>query len=264
VHRLVTLTLKHEEKTRDLIELMDYSNYAEMCSEKSLAAKRASTACTRLFHCLLMKEQGARVFDTLIFDLDAAGNMSIFIDEVNMHHKVHLRDDPHIDSVIFFEERLVLAAHVKSIKISGKEDSKKDTGKKPMTNGEKLDAFRQVKSLEELAGIDSIFAPEEVRLFRIFDKVRVRVDTTTEFPLDIKCTLLFGPEEEEDAALLAKQEADKKQLAVRDNHQLASTAQAMGGAASVSGHQPGKGEGGAGRVAESAMVFEAENLDTDV
>jgi len=43
VHRLVTLTLKHGEKTRDLIELMDYSNYADLCSEKSLAAKRAST-----------------------------------------------------------------------------------------------------------------------------------------------------------------------------------------------------------------------------
>jgi exoribonuclease R len=43
VHRLVTLTLQHEEKTRELIELMDYSNYADMCSEKSYNAKRAST-----------------------------------------------------------------------------------------------------------------------------------------------------------------------------------------------------------------------------
>jgi hypothetical protein len=43
VHRLVTLTLTHGEKTRDLIELMDYSEYAEICSEKSLNAKRAST-----------------------------------------------------------------------------------------------------------------------------------------------------------------------------------------------------------------------------
>ena len=48
VHRLVTLSLKHEEKTRDLIELMDYSQYADMCSEKSLNAKRASTQCTRV------------------------------------------------------------------------------------------------------------------------------------------------------------------------------------------------------------------------
>lgn len=48
VHRLVTLTLSHGEETRDLIELMDYSEYAETCSEKSLNAKRASTQCTRV------------------------------------------------------------------------------------------------------------------------------------------------------------------------------------------------------------------------
>lgn len=52
VHRLVTLSLKHEEKTREIIEQIDYSSYAELCSEKSLAAKRASTACTRVSHCL--------------------------------------------------------------------------------------------------------------------------------------------------------------------------------------------------------------------
>lgn len=48
VHRLVTLSLKHEAKTRELIELMDYSKYADLCSEKSLNAKRASTQCTRV------------------------------------------------------------------------------------------------------------------------------------------------------------------------------------------------------------------------
>jgi hypothetical protein len=38
----VTLTLQHKEQTRDLIQLMDYTNYAELCSEKSYNAKRAS------------------------------------------------------------------------------------------------------------------------------------------------------------------------------------------------------------------------------
>ena len=95
---------------------MDYTGYADLCSEKSLAAKRASTQCTRLFHCLLMKSQGQRVFETLLFDLDQSGNISIYIDEVNMHHKIHLRDDSRIDSVIFFEEQLVIAAHVKPLR----------------------------------------------------------------------------------------------------------------------------------------------------
>lgn len=48
VHRLVTLTLQHKEATRELIELMDYSSYAELCSEKSYNAKRASQSCTRV------------------------------------------------------------------------------------------------------------------------------------------------------------------------------------------------------------------------
>lgn len=48
MHRLVTLTLQHKEATRELIELMDYSSYAELCSEKSYNAKRASQSCTRV------------------------------------------------------------------------------------------------------------------------------------------------------------------------------------------------------------------------
>lgn len=92
---------------------MDYSDYAELCSEKSLNAKRASTQCTRLFHCLLLKQQGVRVFDTLLFDMDHSGTISIYIDEVNMHHKIRIRDDSRIDSVLFFEEEFVLVAHIK-------------------------------------------------------------------------------------------------------------------------------------------------------
>ena len=69
--------------------------------------------------------------------MDQTGNISIYIDEVNMHHKIHLRDDPRIDSVIFFEESLVIAAHLK-------QDHR--------TNGDKVDAFKQVKALDELLG----------------------------------------------------------------------------------------------------------------
>ena len=42
VHRLTTLCIQHGPQTYESIENMDYSKYAEMCSEKSLAAKRAS------------------------------------------------------------------------------------------------------------------------------------------------------------------------------------------------------------------------------
>ena len=42
-HRLVTLTLAHREKTRELIDDLDYTKYAELCTEKSLNAKKASS-----------------------------------------------------------------------------------------------------------------------------------------------------------------------------------------------------------------------------
>ena len=112
VHRLVTITLKHEEQSRDMIELMDYSNYAELCSEKSYNAKKASTMCTRLFHCLMLKSQGIKIYETLLFDIDS-GTVSIYIDEINMHQKIRLRDDVRIDSVVFFEEQLTAVAHIK-------------------------------------------------------------------------------------------------------------------------------------------------------
>ena len=35
------------------------------------------------------------------------------------------------------------------------------------------------------------FAPQELLVFKVFDKVKVKVDTTTEFPLDIKCYLVI-------------------------------------------------------------------------
>lgn len=137
--------------------------------------------------------------------MDATGNISIYIDEVNMHHKVHLRDDPRIDSVIFFEEQLIIAAHVKQIKKPSREAGDESS------SSNKLEAFKLVKSIQELDGPNSKFAPEELLIFRIFDKVKVRVDTTTEFPLDIKCSLIFGPEDlVEYQRLFSEQEAAKQ------------------------------------------------------
>ena len=70
VHRLLTICLKHKEETRALIEQIDYAQYAEMCSEKSLNARKAGKDCQRLFHCLLLKAEGPRVYDALVFDVD--------------------------------------------------------------------------------------------------------------------------------------------------------------------------------------------------
>lgn len=73
VHRLITISLTHKEKTRELIDSIDYSRYGELCTEKSLNAKKASQNCQRLFHCMLLKSQGERAFEALIFDVDNQG-----------------------------------------------------------------------------------------------------------------------------------------------------------------------------------------------
>lgn len=58
VHRLLTISLKEKEHTRDKLDGLDYSEYAEEISEKSYNARKASKDCQTLFHCLLLKEQG--------------------------------------------------------------------------------------------------------------------------------------------------------------------------------------------------------------
>lgn len=157
---------------------MDYSNYAEMCSEKSYNAKKASTQCQRLFHCLMLKNDGVKVFETLLFDMDQ-GSISIYIDEINMHHKLRLREDYRVDSCIFFEEQLTVVSFLRN---------KKKYAKNPEVIDEKRKMFKSFTKLED---IQNNFEPDEYLVLKIFDKVKVKVETTTEFPLDIVCTLMF-------------------------------------------------------------------------
>ena len=79
-----------------------------MCSEKSLNARKAGKECTKLFHCLLLKEEGPRVYESLIFDLDSQG-VYLYIDEINIHHTIKIKDDDNFQSVMFFEEELKLS-----------------------------------------------------------------------------------------------------------------------------------------------------------
>jgi hypothetical protein len=50
-------------------------------------------------------------------------------------------------------------------------------------------------SLKKFDEFDQNFSSSECLTFRIFDRVKVIVETTTEFPLDIKCTLVFSKED---------------------------------------------------------------------
>ena len=112
VHRLLTISLKEKEKTRDLIEGIDYARYAELCSEKSLNARRAGKDCQRLFHCLLLKEEGPKVFDCLIFDVDAQ-SISVYIDEINLHYQLKLTEDSRVNGTMLFDEELKIVCTFK-------------------------------------------------------------------------------------------------------------------------------------------------------
>jgi exoribonuclease R len=88
--------LKEKENTRAKIDGIDYSDYASVISEKSFNARKASKDCVNLFHCLLIKEHGKRVYDALIFDVDS-NLISVYIDELNMTHNIRLKDDRRVD-----------------------------------------------------------------------------------------------------------------------------------------------------------------------
>lgn len=70
VHRLITICLREGEDAREKLDGLDYSEYADEISVKSYNARKASRECVHLFHCILLKQNGPRVFDALIYDLE--------------------------------------------------------------------------------------------------------------------------------------------------------------------------------------------------
>lgn len=54
---------------------------------------------------------------------------------------------------------------------------------------------------------------EKKRTFKIFDRVKVKVETTTEFPLDIKCSLILTEEDQEEYAQIVQKQKLRQQAA---------------------------------------------------
>lgn len=187
VHRLLTISLKEQEKTRELIEDIDYEAYAEMCSEKSYNARRAGQDCQRLFHCLLLKQKGPQALEAIVFDLDMH-SVSVYIPEINLHYILKLKDDPRIERTELFdsETEFVVAGSLTKGVPSG-------PGVRNYTQR------RQKEEAKEGTTIDNV-------CFGIFDKVMLKVDTTEEFPLDLKCSLMISADDFQQAAALQEQE----------------------------------------------------------
>lgn len=57
------------------------------------------------------------------------GCISIYIDEINMHQKLRLRDDSRLDGVLFFEDEMMMVAHIK-MQNGLEEEVKKEEDKK--------------------------------------------------------------------------------------------------------------------------------------
>lgn len=105
--------MKEQENTRDKIDGLDYSEYAEAISEKSFNSRKASKECQTLFHCFLLKDQGPRVYECLIFDVETS-YLNVYVEELNLNLSVKLREDDRIDQTTFFEEELRVACSFKT------------------------------------------------------------------------------------------------------------------------------------------------------
>ena len=199
---MLTISLKEKEKTRELIEGIDYAYYAELCSEKSYNARRAGKDCQRLFHCLLLKEEGPKVFDCLIFDVDSQ-SISVFIDEINLHYVLKLKDDPRVEGTMHFDEELKVAC----------------TFKKPLMLADGLVTYRGRKEKEKVNVQDPNKAsnsdgqsgkrPQANLCFAVYDKVKLKVETTTEFPLDLKCTMLITEDDMAEYEEIQQEQAER-------------------------------------------------------
>ena len=98
VHRQLTLALEHQEKTREIMENIDYQKFVEYCSDRYLTAKYASSTCTKLYHCIFLKNTQTREgVDAYAFDM-TKNSISFYIASINVNYKMDFRRDPRISS----------------------------------------------------------------------------------------------------------------------------------------------------------------------
>lgn len=90
----------------------------------------------------------------------------------------------------------------------------KDSGKSNAEIKAMKQKFLKVEDKDEY----NKFEEETILTFKIFEKVKVKVDTTTEFPLDVVCSLMFTKEDlEEYEEIKKKQEEKEKEDAKKRN-----------------------------------------------
>ena len=77
-----------------------------MISRNSYNSRRASKDCVTLFHCLMLKDHGPRVFDALLFDIEGNWSANIFVKELNLDLVINFRDDLRVLDGLFNDDEM--------------------------------------------------------------------------------------------------------------------------------------------------------------
>ena len=166
VHRQLTLALAHQEETREIIENIDYKKYVEYCSDRYLTAKYASSTCTKLYHCIFLKNtQVNQGVDAYVYDMNL-NSIFFYIASINVNYKMDFRRDHRIASYLVQDN---FTAHI-LFKKEGEEDKEVE---------EEIDL--EDKKIEEDEEIK-----KRLLKINILDIVSLVVGTTNEIPIDLK------------------------------------------------------------------------------
>jgi exoribonuclease R len=205
VHRLLTICLKEQDCTRDKIDGIDYSDYAEQISEQSYNSRKASKECQTLFHCFLLKDHGPRVYDCLIFDVESS-YLNVYVEELNLNLSVKLREDDRIDQTTFFEEELKVACTFKSPQLlvqgispyegdaelkKSKQQKKKEEEIKRMEQDQEDQQRRLNKTEPKQFKLKEENQHSSNCIFSVFDRVKIKIEATDTFPMEISSSLLI-------------------------------------------------------------------------
>jgi len=115
-----------------------------------------------------------------------------------------LLDDERFERVEGFEKDLALIGHLKKSAPSNTQHSSSDEESKQVGVRKAREGNLPGGSLAERLG-----ELKEARVFRVLDRLKVQVDTTEDFPLDIKCRILFT---EEDLAFYESKRQEQEEL----------------------------------------------------
>lgn len=185
VHRQLTLALAHQEHTREVIKDIDYKKFVEYCSDRYLTAKYASSTCTKLYHCIFLKNTMAKEgVDAYVYDM-ASRSISFYIASINVNYKLDLRKDHRISSSYVIDD------YTCYLLFKEEKDSDEEMAKAAEDEKDKGYDFKDCETPEEFEELKKKIEADEhlskrLMKLQILDVVKLVVGTTNEIPIDLK------------------------------------------------------------------------------